>query len=260
VTAKNILAIATAAIATAGLAACGNTGAVGRLGELKRAARTCPAHAHLAAYVAWDVRRTLRGPRIAAVRLESLQQTAERVAVCGGALRVVAFGATASSTARLLDAELRPPGATENARLLRVPHLVAQVKEHVEQALPGVLAEVSGRGADPLTQFAAADQFRRQLGPGYALHLVIETSGLVRDAPTRKSLAAAASASELTADTAAPNLRGTEVVVAGIGKIGRGAPMPSRAVEALRVFYGKVCERTHADACLVISDLAPLGG
>jgi hypothetical protein len=252
VTARNILAIAAAATATVGLAACGSTGAIGRLGELKGVARTCPAHAHFAAYVAWDVRRTLRGPRIAAARLESLQKTAEKVAACGGTLRVVAFGSTAASTARLFDAELRLRGATENARLLRVPHLVDQVTEHVRKALPSVLTEVSGQGADPLSQFASAEQFRRQLGTGYALHVVIETSGLVRDFPT--------AAPELASNTAVPDLRGSDVVVAGLGKVGRGAPTPSPLVEELRVFYGKICKRTNADSCLVITDLAPLGG
>ena len=259
-TTKNILAIAGTAIATAGLTACGGSGAVGRLAELKRVARTCPAHAQFAAYVAWDVRRTLRGPRVAAARLESLRKTAAKVAVCGGPLRVVAFGPTAGSTARLFDDELRPRGATENARLLRVPQLVDQVTEHVEEALPGVLAEVSGRGADPVSQFAAADQFRRQLGPGYALHAVIETSGLRRDLPTAENLALGRTPSEPAADASVPNLAGAEVVVAGLGKVGRRAPMPSSAVEALRAFYGKLCEQTNADSGLVITDLAPLGG
>lgn len=259
-TASKILATAAAATAVVGTAACGGTVAVGRLGELKRVAGTCPAHRQFAAYVAWDVRRTLRGSRVAAARLESLQKTAEKVAACGGQLRVVAFGATAASTARLFDGELRPRGATENARLLRVPHLVAQVTDHVQKELPDVLAEVSGQGADPLSQFAAADQFRRQLGSGYALHLVIETSGLVRNFPTAENVAVDASASDLTANTAVPTLTGTDVVVAGLGKIGRGVPMPSSVVEALRVFYEKICERTHADSCLVITDLAPLGG
>jgi hypothetical protein len=31
-------------------------------------------------------------------------------------------------------------------------------------------------------------------------------------------------------------------------------------VDALRAFYGRVCERTNAASCLVITDLAPLGG
>jgi hypothetical protein len=260
VTTKKILAIAGAAIAAAGLTACGSSGAVGRLAELKRVARTCPAHAHFAAYVAWDVRRTLRGPRVAAARLESLQKTAEKVAVCGGPLRVVAFGPTAASTARLYDGELRPHGATENARLLRVPQLVDQVMEHVQKALPGVLAEVSGRGADPVSQFAAADQFRKQLGAGHALHAVIETSGFLRDLPTAENVALDRTPVQPAADGSLPNLAGTDVVVAGLGKVGRGAPVPSSAVEALRAFYGKLCERTNADSCLVITDLAPLGG
>lgn len=242
-TARTILAIAAAAVAPPGLAACGAAGAVTQLGELKSVAKTCPRHAHVAAYVAWDARRALRGRRTAAARLESLEKTAEKVAACGGSLRVVAFGPTAASTARLYDDELRPRGATENARLLRVPHLVAQVREHVEQALPGALTELSGRGADPLSQFAAAEQFRRQLGPGYALHVVIETSGFVRGF-----------------DANVPDLRGADVVVAGIGKAGRAAPRTSAVVEELRGFYARFCERTHAHSCLVITDLAPLGG
>jgi len=252
VTARTILALAAAAIAPAGLAACGTAGAVTELGELKSVAATCPGHSHVAAYVAWDARRTLRGRQIAAARLDSLEKTAEKVAACGGSLRVVAFGPTASSTARLYDGELQPRGATENARLLRVPHLVGQVREHVEQALPGAFAELSGRGADPLSQFSAAEQFRRQLAPGYALHVVIETSGLVHGSDP--------STAELTTNEAVPDLRGADVVVAGIGKVGRTAPTPSRVVEALRRFYRGICERAHADSCLVITDLAPLGG
>jgi hypothetical protein len=254
VTAKKILAIAAAAAAPVTLAACGSTGAVGRLGELKRVAHSCPGDAHLAAYVAWDVRRTLRAPRITAARLDSVEQTAERVAACGGVLRVVAFGPTAASTARLYDGELRPRGATENARLLRVPHLVDGATADVRSRLPDVLAEVSGQSADPLSQFAAAEQFRRQLGPGYTLHVVIETSGFGRGVPT------AANASDLAANPAFPDLSGADVVVAGLGKVGRGAPTPTPVVERLRAFYTRACERTHAGSCLVITDLAPLGG
>jgi len=251
VTARTILAIAAAAIAPTGLAACGTAGAVTRLGELKGVAKTCP-RSRAAAYVAWDARRALRGRRIAAARLESLEKTAEKVASCGGVLRVVAFGPTAASSARLFDGELRPRGATENARLLRVPHLVAQVRAQVEQALPGALAELSGNGADPLSQFTAAEQFRSQLGPGYALHVVIETSGLVRGL--------GADTADLATSEAVPDLRGADVVVAGIGKAGRAAPTPSPVVQALRRFYGRTCARTHADSCLVITDLAPLEG
>jgi hypothetical protein len=259
VTAKKIIAIAAVATATVGLAACGGTGAVVQLGELERVARTCPAHDQVAAYVAWDVRRELRGPRIAAARLASLEKTAQKVAACGGELRVVAFGATAGSTARLFDAELRPRGATENARLLRVPGLVDRVTQHVEKALPGVLAEISGQGADPVSQLAAAEQFGRQLGTGYALHVVIETSGLIRGFSTTRETAQA-SAPHLTSNAAVPDLSGADVVVAGIGKIGRGAPVPSAVVEALRTFYGGICRRTHAESCLAITDLAPLEG
>jgi hypothetical protein len=256
VTAKKILAIAAAASAPATLAACGSTGAVGRLGELKQVVRSCPAHADLAAYVAWDVRRTLRAPRITAARLESLEQTAERVAACGGSLRVAAFGPTAASTARLYDGDLRPRGATENARLLRVPALVDDVVSHVRNELPDVLAEVSGQGADPLSQFAAAEQFRRQLGAGYALHVVIETSGFGRGVPT----SAGGAGPDLAAARSFPDLSGAGVVVAGLGKVGRGAPTPTPVVDALRAFYTRACARTHAGSCLVITDLAPLGG
>jgi hypothetical protein len=252
VTAKKILAIAAAAAAPATLAGCGSTGAIGSLGELKRVAHSCPAHGHLAAYVAWDVRRTLRGPRITAARLESLEKTAERVAACGGAMRVVGFGPTAASTARVYDGQLRPLGATENARLLRVPHLVDEAMNQVRKNLPDVLAEVSGQSADPVSQFAAAEQFRRQLGAGYTLRVVIETSGFGRGVPT--------AGSNLAADHAVPDLTGADVVVAGLGKVGRRAPTPTPVVEELRDFYGQVCGRTNARSCLVLTDLAPLGG
>jgi hypothetical protein len=252
VTARKILPIAAAATACAALSACGGTGAVGRLGELKGVARACPAHEDVAAYVAWDVRRSLRRPRITAARFDSLDRTAEKVAACGGVLRVVAFGPTAASTARLYDGELRPLGATENARLLRVPHLVDGVQDHVRGQLPAVLAEVSGQGADPVSQLAAAEQFRRQLGLGYALRVVIETSGFGRGVP--------GTSSQLAANLSVPDLRGADVVVAGLGKVGRGVPTPTPVVESLRSFYGQLCRRARARTCLAITDLAPFGG
>jgi hypothetical protein len=114
-----------------------------------------------------------------------------------------------------------------------------------------VLAEVSGQSADPLSQFAAAEQFRRQLGSRFSLHVVIETSGNpVADDP----------AATLAANITVPDLTGSDVIVAGLGKEGRRAPTPTPVVEALRDFYGQICERTRADSCLVITDLAPLGG
>src|ERR1051326_4746518 len=66
VTARTILALAAATIAPALLAACGTAGAVTELGELKSVAATCPRHSEVAAYVAWDEQRALRGRRIAA--------------------------------------------------------------------------------------------------------------------------------------------------------------------------------------------------
>lgn len=256
-----VTVFATAVVVAFAVTGCGGSGVAAEHAELKRLAASCPAGKKVASYIAWDVNTTQRGKQLTSVRLAALGSNARQVAACGGRLRVVGFGPTAAATARLWDGALEPPGATENARLRHVPDMADEVVRAVEKRLPAVLRQLSGKGTDPVGQFAAAEQYLRQLPSGFELRIVIASSGIsthgiVIDRRNFSESVAVESANRLSV----PDLSGAIVTIAGLGKVGAGAPPPTAFVDALRVFYERVCKRTKARSCLAVTDIAPLGG
>jgi hypothetical protein len=231
----------------------------GRLDELRQIARSCPHHERVAALVALDVRRELRGAELMTARLNAVRRSARWVAACGGRLRVVAFSVSAVASVVIFDGALEPPGATENARLRRVDGLVKKMMASVEAALPVAIARVSSRGGDPVGQLEYAAEYAGELGSGFSLRALIESSGFT---PTLSSGGLdRARAVRLAGATAVPDLSGVaELTFAGIGRVGAGPPPSTAIVAAERVFYLRVCERARAGRCRATSDLDPIGG
>lgn len=251
---KRILAAATLTLIASGC----SMSVGGRLGELKQLARSCPRDEQIAALVALDVRRELRGAALMAARMGAIAETMTRTAVCGGRLRVVVFSSSAVASVVVVDDELRPHGATENARLRRVDGIVKKTMESIEAVMPGAVARVSSRGGDPLGQLELAQEYATGLGDGFEVHVLIETSGFTRSADARHLDLETAVA--LATRTRLPDLARVAVLTfAGLGRVGAGAPPPTRVVAALRAFYERICERTRAGSCRATSEIEPIG-
>jgi hypothetical protein len=233
-----------------------------QLGALRQLAKSCPKDQRLAGYVAEDVSRSQRGSRLAEARLAALKAVASQVAVCRGHLRVVVFTASVAASSTVFDGDLDPAGATSNARWLRVPALVSKTAGAVAKRTPGAVRALTPDGVDPLGQLTAAADYARQLGSGYRLLALVETSG-ISTAPlaiNEQSLTAEA-APEMARRVALPDLPGTAVVVfAGLGRVGAGPPPSADFINALKTYYTRVCERTGARACSATSDLRTIGG
>jgi hypothetical protein len=137
----------TAALALS-VSACGGGGAVTKLDQLRQVAKSCPQDSQVAGFVALDARGWLRGRQLSMARLAAVEVLATRVPVCGGGrVKVVAFGPSLFATATVFDDRLDPPGATENARLLRVPAIVAGCSQRCPGGLArGVWSADAGRG------------------------------------------------------------------------------------------------------------------
>ena len=251
--ARKILAILglTASLA-AFVSACGGVGAVTKLDHLRQVAKSCP-DSPVAAFVALDARGSLRGRQLTVARLAAVENLATKVAVCGGGrLRVVAFGPSSAATATVFDDELHPAGATENARLIRVPGIVSKAVGEVEQRLPAAFHQLTGNGADPVAQLGAARDFSDELGPGNAVFVLIETSGPPHlNTPDFTK----ATAVRLGRQVSVPDLHGATVTFAGLGRVGSGPPPSTTTIEALRTYFETVCRRTGA-RCRAVTDIA----
>jgi len=250
--ARKILAILglTASLA-AFVSACGGVGAVTKLNHLRQVAKSCP-DSPVAAFVALDARGSLRGRQLTVARLAAIENLATKVAVCGGGrLRVVAFGPSSAATVTVFDDELHPAGATENARLIRVPGIVSKAVGEVEQGLPAAFRQLTRNGADPVAQLAAARDFSDELGPGDAVFVLIETSGLTRTTARLTK----ATAVKLARQVSVPDLHGATVTFAGLGRVGAGPPPSTTTIEALRTYFETVCRRTRA-RCRAVTDIA----
>lgn len=231
----------------------------GELGQLQAMADNCPQAGKPATFVSVDVSQTMRSSDISASQLGIVRTMAEQTAVCSGRLRVSAFSSSSTATVTLYDGELAPLGATEPARLRRIPDLVAEVMQQVERALRDASDQLPGDGTDVLAQLDNAAEYAHQVGLGYVLDAVFVTDGVA----TTGTITNAASfdlsaAQDLATRVPVPDLTGASVLFAGVGRTS-GPPPPSAYVEALKRFYTDACTRTRARSCTVVTDFAMPG-
>lgn len=253
----------TAATATTlGLVAgCGSSSSpVTALGQDKATLATCdPQHAP-ASWVAIDGTGSSAVDSIYKERLKAIESIARNTAICSGYLRVIVFSASSVATSVLYDGSVAQPGATENARLLRVPNAVASVMEQVTKSYGPAVTGLDPRDSDILGQYANAAQWISQLGGSYRLHLYLLTDGFetahfnfYAQPPTTDDAAA------LAQQVAVPSLPGAEVVAAGLGREA-GPAAPSSVVDRLLAFYNAVCHRAGAAKCVSVSDYQAAAG
>ncbi|MGH8907680.1 MAG: hypothetical protein ACRD0K_14450 [Egibacteraceae bacterium] len=235
-------------------AACTAEGVADQLPLLRRI--ECPASPPVD-FAALDLSATGRAQALFDERLQMIRALLTRTAVCGGQARVVGFSSSQAATHLLYDGELRPEGATENARLRRVPKLVEAAMAVIEAELEEALATLPANGTDVLSQLRLATEFHALVDPDRPLRVLVlsdglQTVGIVLDRPdlTVESAHTLASAARLP-----EGLAGAQVMFGGIGKVS-GPPAPTAFVEGLKTFYQEACEQAEA-RCLVATDLTP---
>ena len=228
----------------------------GDLGQLQAMTGNCPQNTKTGMYVALDASDTARSSDISASQLAVTKTMAEQTAVCGGHLRVTAFSSSAVATVTLYDGDLTPAGATEPARLRRVPDMVNDTMKTTESQLSAAATKLPGDGSEIIAQLANVGEYGRQLGTGYVPYAVIVTDGVATAGTiTNTPSFDAVTARDLGERVAVPDLTGATVTFTGIGHLA-GPPPPSDYVANLKNFYTTVCNRTKATTCTVVTDFA----
>lgn len=240
------------------IAACGQAGGpggvAGTLQRLEPLAAECDGP--VTGYVEIDGSVSGRGDEtLTAERLGALGHLADRVAACGGVLRVVLFGRSVSEEARLGEAEFAKSSGTEAARLIAAQKLEEGLRVEVEESLPRALEEVRPDGTDLVSTFESAEDFARQR-PGGALYVQIDSDDISTVEPVKMNTAkfTPGAARDAAGSLSLPDLSGAHMEFLGVGR-SSGARRPStEKVRALTVFDETACRRMHATSCDASSD------
>ena len=231
----------------------------GELAENQRILTSCDQSAPPASLVQLDGTGSSASDAITAERMAVVESVARRTAVCSGHLRVLVFSASSAATTTLFEGPLRMHGATENARLKRVPDAVADVMEQVRAGYDAAVKALPQGGSDITAQYRLASEWIGQLGDPYRLRLYVltdgfQTIGLDLGAQALSPQDAAA----LTDQVVVPNLPGASVVVAGLGRVAGSTPSSSM-VEGLVAYYDALCQKTTAAECISVTEYATEG-
>jgi hypothetical protein len=237
------------------LSACGaSSSASGELADLKQVLASCEPDTRPGSLIQIDGTASNHSAAITKQRLVAIEKIVQQTAVCSGHLRVVVFSVSSSATTVLFDGPLRLEGATDNARLKRVPALVNEVMSQIKKAYEPAIAALPLGGSDVTAMYRLASEWINQLGDPFHLQLYLFTDG-VQNIGVDLGVHALTDqeATALAATFEVPKLPGASVIVAGLGRVA-GPPLPSTLVEGLIVFYDSLCQRTGSARCLSVTD------
>jgi hypothetical protein len=201
-----------------------------------------------AVFVGLDVSQSGRSQEVLQPRIALIRSIATQAAVCGRRIRVVAFAESVGSTATLLSsADIAPiRGATDIARLRRVPDAVAVAMAKFRSRLDEVLARSAGKGTDVGGQLDLASEFVSGSGADRTT-IVLLTDGLSNREPALSVARELDSESvpRLARMVEVPRLGNAHVIFAGIGDTAHRAPSTARIRRVIEFWKG-VCTRTGA--------------
>jgi hypothetical protein len=234
------------------LAACSGT-ATGQLGENQKILATCPPTMPIDSFVLVDGSGSDASKAITAQRLTSIESTVRRTAVCSGHLTIRAFSVGSGATALIYDGDIQLAGATDIARLRRVPATVEQIMRSVKAEYGQAVASLPGGGTDVAGMYRLIGEQNEQL-PGTRLEATIYTDGLNNIGLSLDRTLPKAQATALADTVTVPRLpAGAKITVFGLGRVS-GDALPSGFIAGLVTFYDRLCHNTGAGHCLSVTD------
>lgn len=222
----------------------------GDSGRLQSLLASCPVGKKINDYEALDGSGTTQSKEIAREYLAYVKSRVERVAVCGGHISIVTFG-TNSVTVPIYEGDLAVEGATDLAKLRRVPGLVEDVMAEVTKNYTPAVALLPKGGTD-VTGLLRLLEEAQALRPDMELEASIMTDGLNNQGVVIDRVLSPEEASALADTVTVPQLSGS-VAIVGIGRVA-GDPLSSDFIAGMKVFYTRLLERTGASSVLVMTD------
>lgn len=192
--------------------------------------------------------------------MAAVEAITTRTAICSGRLRVSVFSSSNSATSTLYEGALSLHGATDNARLKRVPKLVDRIMQQIREAYAPAVKQLDRGGSDITAQYRLASEWIAQVSGKSRLHLYLLTDGLQNVGATKLGGEPLSKnrARVLANQVTMPKLPTAESTVAGLGRVA-GKPPRSETTEGLVAFYDALCRKTGAARCVSLSQYAGAG-
>ena len=256
--ARLLAVVAIAAMAMV-LTACSAGAPRGELARNQQVLTSCDKSAPPASLVEVDGTGSSASDQITAERMTAIESIVRKTAICSGILRVLVFSSSSAATTPLFDGPLHPDGATDNARLKRVPTLVEETMAKIRKAYGPAIAGLDQGGSDITAQYRLASEWITQVGGNLRLHLMILSDGFQNIGVDLSRPLSKADATALANQVTVPKLSGASIVVAGLGRVA-GSPPRSDVVEGLVTYYQVLCKRSGATTCISVTDYAASEG
>lgn len=208
---------------------------------------TCP-DTPLVSTIYLDVTGSSYTGTIADEYATAVGRVANRTAFCSGTLNAATFGESSGQVVTLIEQSFRVDAPTENAVRRKQQKLASDAADAVKGKLADAASSTPSAATDVLGLLRLAAEAKSQL-PDATHEVFVFTDGFTNvgvDPATASSVAAAV---QLAGQISVPDLSGSALTIAGIGRT--ASPVPSAVVEQVAAFWERVCERTQADSCTV---------
>ncbi len=212
------------------------------LGRLQRIHdRVCPHDEDVVAVVGNDASDSV-AESLWPSRRVAIQSEVELAAACNGVIKISEFARSSGATKLLYQGDLKPAGATLNARLRKVPELVSSVMSQVELAHAAKSPTFARTGTDVSGMFISAAAFLNDYP-----HAGVRRYTLLTDGWTEYS-------------AIPPKMPGVQIRIAGVGVFDtseKKAPKEG-AIAKARARIDEYCHATGATCEPATSDYDPI--
>lgn len=197
-----------------------------------------------------DVTGSGFGPHIRQEHESAIASVAKRTASCSGSISVDTFGSSSGQTVNLVQQSFAIEAPTENALIRKQEKLAAELTSTVMSRLDQAAALTPTSSTDVLGILRLFQEAKAQHPDATSEGLVL-TDGFTNVGVDPAAAGSIEAASALADQVAVPDLSGVDLTFAGIGRT--NAAVPSSVIEQVTAFWKRVCERSNADSCTVVT-------
>lgn len=211
----------------------------------------CPAN-DLTSLVEVDATGSSLSERTKAANLAAIAAVTARTASCGGQLTVSAFGSSSGQTVTIFNGHLGVDAPTDNARTRKAEKLAEEVTREIAANYDAALASVPATATDVVGLLRLIGEHANQF-PGSTVEALVLTDGLHNVGINPATAHSIEDTEALAEQVSVPDLAGVDLTFAGIGQA--NSEVPSAVVEQVSAFWQRLCARTNAASCTVVTDL-----
>ncbi len=180
----------------------------------------------------------------------AIASVTSRTASCSGSITIDTFGSSSGQTVNLVQQSFAIDAPTENALARKREKLASDVTATAMSKLDQAAAVTPASSTDILGILRLFQEAKAQ-HPDATLEGLVLTDGFTNVGVDPSAAGSIEAAVALADQVSVPDLSGVDLTFAGIGRT--TTVVPSSVIEQVTAFWNRVCERTQASSCTVVT-------